>query len=315
MCRLFFSFRNKSIKTLLEEFLAQSVHKTKNTPNLNNHRDHINHTDGFGIAWKSVGATDWDVYKQPKLYTEDAHLDSILDTIPNNLVIAHIRKKTQGNVSMENTHPFHYDGQIFAQNGKIAHFEKHIELLRSYIQRSLLRKIVGETDTECLFFMFLSCKKYLEYRNKHKPLHLRKNSTRKTHSKSPIFTKHQIELYEKVISNITLQSNETQNANYINAFTLLVGIFREQSIELVANIIYSNSTIVLFSRYIFYDKTKYDEKQIPTSLYWNKCRKQGDNGILITSEPLSKYDSVLFPENSVIILDYKDYELTVHKIQ
>jgi predicted glutamine amidotransferase len=33
--------------------------------------------------------------------------------------------KTYGNVSTVNTHPFHYDGQIFAQNGKIDDFNKH----------------------------------------------------------------------------------------------------------------------------------------------------------------------------------------------
>ena len=302
MCRLFFSFRNKSIKPLLKEFLAQSNHKTKNTPNLNNHRDHINHTDGFGIAWKGQ-SSGWKIYKQPKLYTEDDHLDSVLDSIPNNLVIAHIRKKTQGDTSMENTHPFHYDGQIFAQNGKIADFEKHVALLQSYIQTPLLSKIRGKTDTECLFFMFLSCKKYLESREPGNHL-----------SKSSSFSKSQIALYEKVISHITLQASDASYAIYTNAFTLLVGIFRTHSIELVANIIYANSSIVLFSRYIFYDKTKYDEKQIPTSLYWNKCKTHGDNGILITSEPLSKYDSVLFPENSLAILDYKKYELTISKL-
>ena len=313
MCRLFFSFRNKSIKPLLQEFLAQSIHKTKSTPNVNNHRDHITHTDGFGIAWKN-GELDWKIYKQPILYTEDPNLDSVLDTIPNNLVIAHIRRKTYGNASMENTHPFHYDGQIFVQNGKIDNFEKHIPLLQPYMYRHLLSKIQGETDTEYLFFLFLSCKKYLEQRKGEPRSYIRKNITRKSSTKKPGFSKLQIALYEKVISHTVLQSKETKNSGYINAFVLLVGIFREHSIELVANIIYANSDIVLFSRYIYYDNTKYDEKQIPTSLYWNKCKTHGDNGILITSEPLSKYDSVLFPENSVAILDYKQYELTIHKI-
>jgi predicted glutamine amidotransferase len=313
MCRLFFSFRNKSVKPLLEEFLGQSTHKTKNTPNLNNDRPPI--TDGFGIAWNNGeqdierGKSVWRIYKQPKLYTEDPNLDSVLDTIPNNLVIAHIRKKTYGNASMENTHPFHYDGQIFVQNGKIGDFNKHIQVLQSYIYRPLLSKIQGETDTEYLFFMFLSCKKYLDQR-KREPLRY----TRKISSKKSEFSKSQIALYEKLISHIVLQSNDNVNYGYINAFRLLVGIFKEHSIELSANIIYANSNVVLISRYIFYDKTKYSEKKLPKSLYWNKCKTHGDNGILITSEPLSKYQSVLFPENSVAILDYNKYKLTIQKI-
>uniref|UniRef100_A0A6C0HGL5 Glutamine amidotransferase type-2 domain-containing protein n=1 Tax=viral metagenome TaxID=1070528 RepID=A0A6C0HGL5_9ZZZZ len=352
MCRLFFSFRNKSIKPLLEEFLAQSTHGAKYTPNLDNHRDHTTHTDGFGIAWKSQHEKDWEIYKQSKLYTEDDHLDAVLDKVknwgreskrklrehsseklaPNNLVIAHIRKKTKGDIAIENTHPFHYAGQIFAQNGKIADFEKHEKLLRSYILRSLTHEIQGETDTECLFFMFLSCKKYLEHRDRY----LRKNNTRKRHSTIPNFTKAQIKLYEKIISYMDMKpvaSNHSrrtrssrkktpssgssltgENTTDVNAFALLTGIFKKHSIELVANIIYANSEIVLISRYIFYDKANYNEKQIPTSLYWNKCNQYGNSGILITSEPLAKYDSVLFPENTVAILDYKKSELSIHKI-
>jgi predicted glutamine amidotransferase len=333
---------------------------------LDNHRDDKEHTDGFGIAWKPAGDKNWDVYKQSKLYTKDPQLDAVLDAVntagskvkgvkgifgertPDNLVIAHIRRKTYGNVSKANTHPFHYDGQIFAQNGKIDDFNKHKPLLQSYILKSLVDKIQGETDTECLFFMFLSCKKYVEYRSKY----LRNNTTRKKNTKIPFFTKSQIELYEKIINSDELRStnvsrefhripstskgspeyftshtsrkptkatrnssrNAVEIANNINAFAILVGIFREHSIELIANIIYANSEIVLVSRYIFYNKAKYTEKQMSPSLYLNKCKSNGNSGLLITSEPLFKCDSVLFPENTVTVLDYQKNKLDIHKI-
>jgi predicted glutamine amidotransferase len=119
--------------------------------------------------------------------------------------------------------------------------------------------------------------------------------------------------YEKIISGISLKPKTHNYHNHINAFSILTAIFREHDIELVANIIYANFNIVLLTRYIHYDKAKYNEKQIPTSLYWNKCKKHGDNGILITSEPLQKYDSVLFPENTITILDYKKYELVISR--
>jgi hypothetical protein len=160
---------------------------------------------------------------------------------------------------------------------------------------------------------------------------LRNNTTRKKNTKIPFFTKTQIELYEKIISNTSLKSSEAKYtranrssrnfsknadeiANNINAFAILVGIFREHSIELIANIIYSNSKIVLVSRYIFYNKEKYTEKQMPPSLYLNKCRPNVNSGLLITSEPLFKYDSVLFPENTVTVLDYQKNKLDIHKI-
>jgi predicted glutamine amidotransferase len=154
----------------------------------------------------------------------------------------------------------------------------------------------------------------LEQRKGELRRYIRKNITRKASAKKLDFSKSQIALYEKVLSHTILQPNDTINFGYINTFALLTGIFREHSIELTANIIYANSSIVFFSRYIFYDRTKYDEKQIPKPLYWNKCKTHGDNGILITSEPLSKYQSVSFPENSIAILEYKKYKLTIHKM-
>jgi predicted glutamine amidotransferase len=311
MCRLFFSFRNKTITLLLKEFLAQSANRSKNTPTIDNPRDYLTHTDGFGIAWKATNEADWDIYKQPVVYTKDHCLDAILDTIPNNLVIGHIRKKTQGNVSMENTHPFHYDGQVFVQNGKIADFKKYSTLLRSYITHSVIGKIKGETDTEFLFFMFLSCKKYLENRAKY----IRKDNTRKNYTTPAEFSESQIELYEKTISKLNSELKQVQykHSLYINAFSVLTAIFIEHNIELVANIIYANSDIVLLSRYIYYDKTIYKEKQMPNSLYLNICKPK-NSGILITSEPLSGYDCRLFPENTISILDYKNYDFVIQNI-
>jgi hypothetical protein len=45
-------------------------------------------------------------------------------------------------------------------------------------------------------------------------------------------------------------------------------------------------------------------------LYWNKSKKQDNESILITSEPLKNYDNILFSENSVAVFDVKKY--TVH---
>ena len=310
MCRLLFSFRNTSIKPLLADFLTQSTNTEKNTPKLHNHRDYTMHQDGFGIAWKTETAKDWAVYKQPHVYTKDPDLDAVIEDIPNHLVIAHIRKQTHGDVSMENTHPFHYQNQVFVQNGSILDFETHTILLQSYICHSFIHHIKGQTDSECLFFMLLSVIKYLQHRSTYVK---KRNATRKKHSKSA-FSKKQIDLYEDIIESFPFSSieQESEYALYIKAFHILISIFKKYDIEIVMNIIYGGNDIVLLSRYIYYNKSKYDEAQIPSSLYWNKCNTHGDKGILITSEPLFKYDSVLMPENTLTIVDYKKYELIIH---
>ena len=310
MCRLFFSFHHKNTQSLLREFLAQSTHRKKNTPGIQNHRDDITHHDGFGIAWKSKNTDDWTIYKQPVVYTKDKSLQDVIEHIPNNIVIAHIRKRTQGKVSLENTHPFSYKGHIFAQNGSIKDFEKHRNLLISYICTKFIHEIRGETDTECLFFLFLSCVYFLQNTMK------KKSSTTLRY-----FTKTQLAFYKSIMEQMSVQQQHTsENTNekysiYFTAFSMMAHIFKKHKIELVANIIYGNNQIVLLSRYIGYETTNYKEKQIPPSLYWNKCSTNNNNaGILITSEPLSNHESVLIPENVVAIIDYKKTELLVNKI-
>jgi predicted glutamine amidotransferase len=336
MCRLFFSYNNKDVKPLLQDFLAQSTNTKKNTPNLNNPRDYIMHQDGFGIAWKTETDKDWTVYKQPYVYTKHPDLDAVIarrpeigtsrgvpglsgdglsskdkEDIPNNLVIAHIRKKTHGDASMENTHPFHYQNQVFVQNGTIEDFEKHAGLLRSYISSPLKQHIKGETDTECLFFMLLSAIKYLQHRAKYLKILNSTNTTRKKHSKKDFYKK-QIELYEDALQEITIGGRSDDYSLYINAFDILIYIFKKHDIEIVMNIIYGCNNLILLSRYIYYNKSNYTDVQIPTSLYWNKCNMHGDKGVLITSEPILEYDSILMPENTLTIVDYKKYELIIH---
>jgi predicted glutamine amidotransferase len=307
MCRLFFSFHHKNAQSLLREFLAQSVHRTKNTPGLQNHRDHTNHIDGFGIAWKAKLSQDWTIYKQPLVYTKDKNLPDVIESIPNNnkVVIAHIRKRTQGKVSLENTHPFYYKGHIFAQNGSIKDFEKHRALLMSYVCAEFIREIRGETDTECLFFLFLSC------------IHFLRNTMKKKSTTSLRgCTETQFAFYKSIMEQMAVpqQSQNKKYSVYFTAFSMMAHIFKKHKIELVANIIYGNDQIVLLSRYIGYETTTYKEKQIPPSLYWNKCSTNNNAGILITSEPLSNHESVLIPENVVAIIDYKKNELVVDKI-
>ena len=103
-------------------FLQQSNHKSKNTPGLNNKRDHINHKDGFGFAYLSPSSHKWKIYKNPLLYTDDTKLDKIINEkiSRSNIILGHIRKnEDKSGTNYENTHPFHYKNKIFLHNGNI----------------------------------------------------------------------------------------------------------------------------------------------------------------------------------------------------
>ena len=314
MCRLFFAFHNNTkIDDKIKEFLGQSHHSEKNTPNINNPRDVKTHLDGFGFAWYN-NSKAWETYKNPQDYREDSNIEKIIESMPKNIVLGHIRHSHYGENKMENTHPFLFENKVFMQNGNIENFQKHRNVLLSHISSELLGNIQGETDTEVLFYLYLSCIHYIENMRFYKT---QKNATRKKGVTSTKiirgFTKKQIKTYEELIKSVQL-SKDQNYAKYINAFRLLVAIFKDNKIELSANIIYADDDVVIVTRYLYYNKSMYNSRQCPPSLYWNKTGTRGEQGVLITSEPLMEYSSVLIPENTICIVDHKKYELLFRRL-
>lgn len=129
-----------------------------------------------------------------------------------------------------------------------------------------------------------------------------------------LFTQSQIKIYGAIFKTVKQVSSSNPYAIILNSIRLLFAIFVQNNIELVANLLYGNDSIVFVTRYIHYDNYNYNEIQRPTSLYWNKCQKNGDNGVLITSEPIQNYDSVLFPESIICIVNYKLFDVVLEKI-
>jgi predicted glutamine amidotransferase len=257
MCRIFFLLNSvctnniknpaHSLEQKIKDFLKQSHHSKKNTPGINNPRDHLTHPDGFGLAWQNAGKK-WIVYKTPQKYTDISDLDETIQTIEKNdkVVIGHIRMATDSEPAIENTHPFLYKNQLFLQNGYIADFAKHKETLIEFVAPDLLKHIKGDTDTEVLFFMFLTIKRKIQRTNE-------KN-----------------------------EKNETTESILVESIRELFRIFEDKNIEISANLIYAEKEHVVITRYMYYDKSKYKHEQIPPSLYYDTS-----DGLLITSEPIT----------------------------
>ena len=166
MCRLLLLLNIQNPTHYIQSFLSQSDHKTKNTPGVNNTYEYIRHKDGFGFAWMTpVNKNKWKIYKNPMLYKDDVNLENKIQTIQSDIIIGHIRHKTSGNVTIQNTHPFYYQNQVFFHNGKIFNFEKHVTTIRHFISQKYLTHITGETDSEHLFYLFLSYKDDFYYKN------------------------------------------------------------------------------------------------------------------------------------------------------
>ena len=144
------------------KFLLQSI-TNKYTPNINYENDCDNHKDGFGFAWKNKLNNKWYIYKKNICYTEDNNIKTLINTIDkSDIIIGHLRsicKKLPFERKYINTHPFKYKENIWCHNGCITNFNKFKENNINNIYNKYINLIKGQTDSEFLFYLFLSLKK------------------------------------------------------------------------------------------------------------------------------------------------------------
>ena len=109
------------------------------------------HPDGWGIAVYRSGR-DWIVEKNPICAGDDRRFQDLAAGCLGEILIGHVRKRTVGDVTMANTHPFMWGRWIFAHNGTI----HDLDFLRSRITPDRLAGLSGQTDSELLFAYLLS---------------------------------------------------------------------------------------------------------------------------------------------------------------
>jgi len=112
------------------------------------------HPDGWGVAYYVDGAPH--VTKSAAGAMDDALFRRVSGIVSSETVVAHIRKATQGAMTVLNSHPFQYGRWVMAHNGDIPNFPAMRAPLEAAIAPRLRRFILGETDSERVFFLFLS---------------------------------------------------------------------------------------------------------------------------------------------------------------
>jgi glutamine amidotransferase len=125
------------------------------------------HSDGWGLAFYEGKAAR--IFLEPRP-SHDSPLAQFLRThsIKTELAVAHIRRKTQGGVSLANTHPFSRElwgrSWVFAHNGTVKNIPR----------RKLDRyNPIGTTDSEYAFCLLLEGLRGVFDRYPAKPTYLR----------------------------------------------------------------------------------------------------------------------------------------------
>jgi predicted glutamine amidotransferase len=106
------------------------------------------HPDGWGIAVHNDSHADgFRIQKQARCAKLDEMFHEHALEARGTTLVAHIRKKTVGPTSIDNTHPFRRGRWVFAHNGTV----KDTTHLRGHTSAERLAEVRGDTDSELLF--------------------------------------------------------------------------------------------------------------------------------------------------------------------
>lgn len=144
MCRLF-GFRS-IVHSKVHESLVGAENALQNQSN--------RHPDGWGVAYYVSNAPH--LIKSDQTAINDTLFKKVSGVVSSDTVLAHLRKATQGSLGTLNTHPFQYGRWTFAHNGNIKDFASKKEEVLNAIDPDLGRFILGETDSECIFYFILT---------------------------------------------------------------------------------------------------------------------------------------------------------------
>jgi glutamine amidotransferase len=109
------------------------------------------HRDGWGIG---IFDDDhgWRIDRSVVCAGEDERFHELALGARGEVLVSHVRRKTVGETSLVNTHPFENGPWVFAHNGTV----RDIAWLRSQASPERLEEVGGETDSELLFAWLLT---------------------------------------------------------------------------------------------------------------------------------------------------------------
>lgn len=144
MCRIF------GFRSVLQSQVHRSLMSAENALAVQSEY----HSDGWGVAYYAAGAPH--LIKSAGAAIDDKLFHRVSGIVTSQTVLAHIRKATQGEITPLNSHPFQYGRWVMCHNGDIPRFGEVRRALRGEIAPALRRFILGDTDSETLFHLFLS---------------------------------------------------------------------------------------------------------------------------------------------------------------
>jgi glutamine amidotransferase len=118
------------------------------------HHRNENDPDGWGVAYYLDGAPH--VVKNAREAFDDLILRRVSGIVTASTVVGHVRQATSGDCSVLNTHPFQFGSWVFAHVGSIDRLDELRPELLALVAPRYRHYVLGETDSELYFYVFLS---------------------------------------------------------------------------------------------------------------------------------------------------------------
>ena len=112
------------------------------------------HPVGWGVGFYQSGEVL--LRRRPLDERSEIDLSEVVNSLRTDVLVGHVRKPTVGNLRTENTHPFRYRQWLFAATSTVPKFEQLRDRVLESQPEFLRRNVRGDTDTECLLYLFLS---------------------------------------------------------------------------------------------------------------------------------------------------------------
>ncbi|MBN95291.1 MAG: class II glutamine amidotransferase [Deltaproteobacteria bacterium] len=146
MCRIFAFKSRVSLK------VQRSLVKADNALQIQSEK----HPHGWGISYYLTNELEPHEVKSLDPASTDDRFRKVSEFLTSHAVLAHVRKATVGDLSLLNTHPFHWNGWSFCHNGTMFGFDSIRDRFEERIAPRFLPLIQGTTDSEVLFFLVLT---------------------------------------------------------------------------------------------------------------------------------------------------------------
>jgi glutamine amidotransferase len=114
----------------------------------------LEHPDGWGLAYFVDGAPH--LIKNVLPAITDPVFEKVSLTAQSTAVIAHVRRATAGPVALQNCHPFQSGRWVMAHNGFFRNYPHIRGDLLARISPRWRSRVLGETDSEVYFLLFMS---------------------------------------------------------------------------------------------------------------------------------------------------------------